>query len=1158
MQFTRLRLTGFKSFVDPTELLIAPGLTGVVGPNGCGKSNLVEALRWVMGETSAKMMRGGEMDDVIFSGTTTRPPRNLAEVILSLDNAERDAPAGFNDHEELEVSRRIERGSGSTYRINGREVRARDVQLLFADSATGARSPALVSQGRVGGVIAAKPAERRLLLEEAAGIIGLHSRRHEAELRLRAAEANLARLDDVLVTLDAQLQNLKKQSRQASRYRNLSGHIRRAEALLLLIRWRRAEAQREQARARLDGAEALVAALTGSAARAATVQADTAAQLPELRQAEAEAAARLHRLIVARDGLAEEERRVTAAAEQARARIGQIAGDLERERALSADAGAAADRLDAERAAMAQAMAGEAEARARADAAFDDARARTDALDAEAARLTERIAGEDARRATLDEQIADLDARRERLARQAAEVAEPRTRLEAEVRESAALEAATRALREAEAALNDARARTDAAEAARAELQAAEGTARRELQEAEGQLARLEAESAALEALLAEEKAAKDQGDFWPKVIDRVTVAPGLEAALGAALGEDLIASTEPSAPAHWRLKPAEPTDPALAEGVEPLSRFVEAPAVLARRLAQIGVVATHADGDRLSGRLMPGQRLVSRDGGLWRWDGFTVGPGAPSAAETRLKQRNRLSELAAVIPGAREAADVARAGLAEAGARAEDSAERERLGREAARAAETRLAEVRETHARLSQAQAAAASRLSALADLAERLAAEIAETEARTGAARAERGRIGQVDSVRVRSQALRAELADARAELLHRQAERDRVAREAEARHARLAETSAELASWRERAEGAKARIAELEARIEAAGRELAAIEARPAELAARRGELFDLIARAEEERSAAADHLAEGERTLKEADAALKAEEARLADAREARVRAEARTEQAEGECRALVARVAERLDAEIAGLPEIAELKPEVEIPDLEEVERRLERLMRERETMGPVNLLAEQEADDISAQITTLQEEREDLISAIARLRRGIAELNREARERLLASFEKVDQHFQALFTRLFGGGRAHLSLIEAEDPLEAGLEIMASPPGKRLQVLSLLSGGEQALTALALLFAVFMTSPAPVCVLDEVDAPLDDANVDRFCTLIEELAGHSATRFLVVTHHRMTMARMDRLFGVTMAERGVSQIVSVDLGQAEGLRATA
>src|SRR5690349_14881533 len=336
--------------------MIEPGMTGIVGPNGCGKSNLVEALRWVMGETSAKRMRGGEMDDVIFGGTGTRPARNLAEVGLLVDNAEKDAPAIFNEERDLEVVRRIERGAGSEYRINEREVRAKDVQILFADAASGSQSAALVSQGRIGALINAKPAERRVILEEAAGIAGLHARRHEAELRLKAAESNLARLDDVIVTLQAQYEVLKKQARQAGRYRRLSEHIRRAEAIVLHLAWLAATATSESAATRLREAERKVAELTQAVVTATCDREMASDALPALRQAEAAASAELQRLVVAREQIDDEERRVRTAQGETEQRLKQIAQDVAREEELAADAVAATSRLGEESETLAHAQ----------------------------------------------------------------------------------------------------------------------------------------------------------------------------------------------------------------------------------------------------------------------------------------------------------------------------------------------------------------------------------------------------------------------------------------------------------------------------------------------------------------------------------------------------------------------------------------------------------------------------------------------------------------------------------------------------------------------------------------------------------------------------------------------------------------------------------
>ena len=378
------------------------------------------------------------------------------------------------------------------------------------------------------------------------------------------------------------------------------------------------------------------------------------------------------------------------------------------------------------------------------------------------------------------------------------------------------------------------------------------------------------------------------------------------------------------------------------------------------------------------------------------------------------------------------------------------------------------------------------------------------------------------------------------------------------EAEARARRRRTIADEQASWRKRAESARGQIAQLATRDTEISAELERIARSPDEIAEKRLKLLAEIEAAESARRSRADLLAEAETAMAEVDRTLKAAETKLATAREDRARNEGLLAQAEQAAKALVERAAERLDCAPDALRDIAGIAPDAPDPDAEAADRKLERLQRERANMGPVNLRAEVEAEEQQQKIASLETEREDLLAAIAKLRGGIGALNREGRQRLVAAFEKVDRHFQELFTRLFAGGRAHLTLTESDDPLEAGLEIMAQPPGKKLQTLSLLSGGERALTALALLFAVFMTNPAPICVLDEVDAPLDDANVDRFCSLVEQMAHSLATRFLVITHHRMTMARMDRLFGVTMAERGVSQLVSVDLRTAERLRATA
>lgn len=1157
MHLTRLRLSGFKSFVDQTELAIEPGLTGIVGPNGCGKSNLVEALRWVMGENSAKRMRGGEMDDVIFGGTSSRPARNLAEVGLLIDNAGREpGPAPTTpglDQAEFEVVRRIERGSGSDYRINGKEVRARDVQLLFADAATGAHSTALVSQGRIGVIINAKPIERRSLLEEAAGISGLHSRRHEAELRLKAAEANLARLDDVLITLQAQFDVLKKQARQAARYRRLSEHVRRAESILLHLRWCEATEAAELAASRLRAAERDVGTLTAAALAAERARVAAAEALPALRQEEASSGAELQRLVLAREALDQEERRVHTARGEAEQRLHQLAQDRKREDDLAADAASALARLGEERTGLGEAQEEEAAAQQNAGDKLRQTAAAVAAHEAEVARLTEQLAAVEARRAALGRQQQEAEERHRRLAERLAEAGRQRLALERERPDPAQLEAATQNLAAAEAEVERTRGAAEQAEQALAATRAAEIRAREPLQAAESRRAKLRAEIQALNELLAAGPAKKS-----PPLLDSVKVEAGYEAALAAALGDDLAAPLDAAAPAHWAALPPYGEPQRLPPGTTSLAAHVEAPPALARRLTQIAVVTDRAQAEALRESLLPGQRLVTREGALWRWDGFTVAAGAPTLAAQRLKQRNRLADLTKQMGAAEAEFATLQAALAAATEGSAAAAEADRAARQAMREALGLLGGMRDRHNALVQREAAGQSRLAALAESEEQVAADLAEAAEQREVARMALSELADSTSSREELARRRADLAERRAVQLAAQGENDRLLREAAGRRQRLAAIALEERSWQNRADAAQRQRASLAERNAGLAAEIERLSRLPEEIARQRAALVETIARATEKRSAAGDALARGETALAEAEKAVKLAETSLAAAREERVRCEAAVEQGAQLRGELTRRIAERLDCAPDAILATAEIGADEELPPMAEAEGRFERLVRERDGMGPVNLMAEGEADELEQRIAGLTAEREDLTAAIARLRQGISALNQEGRERLLAAFTKVNEHFETLFVRLFGGGRAHLALDEGEDPLAAGLEIMASPPGKRLQALSLLSGGEQALTALALLFAVFLTNPAPICVLDEVDAPLDDANVDRFCRLVEEIAASSQTRFLIITHHRVTMARMDRLFGVTMVERGISQLVSVDLQAAERLRQTA
>jgi chromosome segregation protein len=573
--------------------------------------------------------------------------------------------------------------------------------------------------------------------------------------------------------------------------------------------------------------------------------------------------------------------------------------------------------------------------------------------------------------------------------------------------------------------------------------------------------------------------------------------------------------------------------------------------------LSQIGVVAQN-DGPRLRADLRTGQRLVSQDGALWRWDGYTVRPEAPTPAASRLKQRNRLAALEGEITEAEAKQSAAAAGIAAATANREQAAAQAEAARRASDEAAEAHNHARDHQTELATEAAAQVSRLEALNDAVQRIGGEITECETDNATATAELEVMPSLDAGRADLAAKREALAVARGALEEKSRTHDGIAREASARAARLEALGREQQSWTVRTDGATSRLAELAERQSTVESEQAGLADRPGEIAEQRRALLDEIERAEADRRAAADALATGETMLESRETTLKNVERALASARESMVREEGILEQARQAVGATASQIRERLECQPHEALALADPKDAASLPSAEAMDTRIQRLTRERENIGPVNLRAEAEATEIEEQINMLVTEREDLEAAIARLRQGISSLNREGRERILAAFGEIDGHFQELFTKLFGGGYAHLQMVGSDDPLEAGLEIMASPPGKKLQALSLFSGGEKALTATALIFAAVLTNPAPICVLDEVDAPLDDSNVGRFCEMVSDLAKSTNTRFIVITHHRMTMARVDRLFGVTMAERGVSQLVSVDLDEADRWRQTA
>lgn len=1151
MKINRLRLLGFKSFVEPTDLVIEAGLTGVVGPNGCGKSNLLEALRWVMGETSHKSMRAAAMDDVIFSGTNTRPARNSAEVTLFLDNTERKAPAEFNDHDIIEITRRIEREAGSAYRINGREARARDVKILFEDAATGARSPALVRQGQISEIVNAKPEQRRRVLEDAAGIAGLHSRRHEAELRLKAAETNLARLGDIIGGLTSQIESLKRQARQARRYKDLSSEIRRTEALVFHLSWAEAQSLVDQEEKNLTDATARLGAAAETESRALRAEAKLADDLPPLREIEAAKGAALGRLKIEQETFEKEAERARQRTNELINRQTQLERDLTRETHAVSEARDVLAHLEKNLTGLIEAENGAVAAEEKASTELTLLEQNLDTAEKALADITHRAAEQRARRRSLDSAVLE---RRDAI-----------SRLE---KQAAALDAQTRAIQGHAPDVVELQDTTEKGHL----LTERSAQLEREIHEAEEQVTaageaadkhRNEAASARL--LLSNLRTEREtlakllipvREDDLPPIVDRISVTPGYEAALGAALGEDLTAPVADDAPVHWRLLHIESAiDPALPQGVEPLTRYVDAPPELQRRLSQIGVVPQE-HGPELQKNLAAGQRLVSVDGDLWRWDGYVAASGGATLAAQRLAERNRMAEIEDREIAAREAASSLLNAEAAAIQALAASQTVERTLRAEWRKTQTELGE---TRTRLSVIEGLAReteAKLAAVGEAKERLAADLAEARARMAETETARDLEAKSDNLEPVANAAHETAQAARRAAGEASGKQQSLRRERQLNAERQTSARADRDRWTTRQQSAQQQIKSLDERLIETRAELEALADLPQKITERRSAILSAISAAESDRQSAADNLARADSALREAVQTLRASQAQVSEAREGRARIEARLENARTRRQDESRRIREIFEVAPEACLSLAGLSPGTALPPLMDIERQLQRLKSDRERLGGVNLQADDELTVLLEQVSSMETEKADVEQAVAKLRAAIGQLNREGKKRLEDAFVTVNGHFQHLFTSLFGGGEARLEMVESEeDPLEGGLEIIAKPPGKKPATLSLLSGGEQTLTALSLIFAVFLTNPSPICVLDEVDAPLDDANVDRFCTLMEKMATETATRFLVITHHPMTMARMNRLFGVTMAERGISQLVSVDLETARSFR---
>lgn len=1140
MKFQSVRISGFKSFLEPTEIQMNMGLTGVVGPNGCGKSNIVEAIKWIMGENSARQMRGDGMDDVIFSGTNERPSRNFAEVSIKLDNSEKKAPAIFNHYDEIEITRKIEREKGSVYRVNGKQVRARDIQLIFADNGTGARSSGIVGQGRIAQIIDSNPEDRRVILEEAANIKGLHSRRHEAELKLKGASDNLDRLSDIEQTYKEQLIELEKQGRKAARYRSVGERIRKAEATLFFNLMNNAKKEANDLDIQLKNANENVSQGQIKVAEHIKSQLHLANKIPDLKKDEAEKAATLQTLNITKIKLDEEKSSAQNALQNIINQINLINNDIARESEIKEDAKKSLSTLLTEEKNLKEDSENFSTKITKATDLVKKLRSISDAADDKLSTITSEIYSIKSDKSDLEKRINNLKQKIEVTQNQLANfnIEDDKNRFKLDKEKIINL----KKLIQENNQLND---------GYKVELEKLEKLETRLIEEkntAVFEFNKVNLEFDSLSTLLGRDTL---NSNTLEKTIGNIN---NLEEAIGSVLGETLLApilsddqSTENTT--YWRddFKTISPAS--LPESVIPIVTKITKSSILDTALKGVGIVNNKEIAFKLQKKLTFGQALTTPSGGLWRWDGFVQPQGVQNSYSERLQQIARLRLLQNKLPSLEENQSLSEKRL-------DECFNNIKKYKDDLSNLQVKLSSLISESNQLELQNTKVESKLLS----SEALIKELKNTERMSleelSELEKEFNNSLNLPSLLAEELKVRNNADQSRNELTDAMAAEQQIKSEESFQSRNLIQLGHQKENWKVREEEAKTRLISLEERLKASQDEKNRLSTLPESFEKKEAELNIKIEEAISNRNIAADQLVKNETSLNDADKQVREAEKVVSTLREEMIKIEALLNLSKAKIQNIEERVFEKLKIKSTELNKFINTKEEDQpIKSIEILEKTLQRLLNERETLGAVNLRAEDEMNEMLNKIEVMSKERVDLEEAIAKLRSGIFELNKEGRQRLKESFEEVNENFKQLFQKLFGGGNAELRLVGNEDPLQAGLEVLASPPGKKMQLLSLLSGGEQALTAISLIFSVFLCNPAPICILDEVDAPLDDTNVGRFCDLLNQIVDETNTYFMVITHHRLTMAKMDRLFGVTMEQKGISKLVSVDLEQASRIR---
>ena len=1140
MKFQSVRISGFKSFLEPIEIEINKGLTGIVGPNGCGKSNIVEAIKWIMGENSARQMRGDGMDDVIFAGTDERPSRNFAEVTIKLNNSEKKAPAAFNHLSEIEISRKIEREKGSIYRINGKQVRSRDVQLIFADSGTGARSSGIVSQGRIAQIIDASPENRRGILEEAANIKGLHSRRHEAELKLNAASNNLDRLLDIEKTYKEQLVELEKQGRKAARYRSIGDRLRKAEATLFSTLLFNAKKEYNILKNELHTVTENVSKAQIEVSKNTTSKLDILSKIPILRNIEAEKATILQSLNITKIKLEEKQTSAKIALNNIIGQITQLEKDTSRENQIEEDAEKSLSSLILEEENLKIDTKNFSSKISEATQAVKSLKIKSDEADKKLSSITSEIYTINSDKSDLERRIINLNEKIENTQNQISKF-----NLE---NYSKTLEANEIKILDLQKLISENDLLIDTFKKKLTQLETLELTLTKEKNIAANILNQTNAEINTLSSLLGDDSLNRNTLE------KNINTTDHLEDAIGSVLGETLLAPIYSNNEiientTYWRdgfdIKLTSP----LPKEAMPLISKIKSSSILETALQGVGIVENEELAFKLQKKLTYGQALTTAEGGLWRWDGFVQPKGVKNSYSERLQQIARFKVLQSQLPSQKESVFLIDKKLIE-------YSENIKKYRTDIIKLQSTLSGLNSDSNRLELENSKMEIQLTSSALLIKELKNTEVTSKVELIELKKQISHIVNLPSLLADELSIRNNAEQFRNNLTEAMAAEQQIKNHESFQLRNIAQIKHQKESWITRKQEAKSRLSSLHERLEFSKNEMDRLSNLPNDFDKKEEQIRIEIEAAIINRNLAADKLVITETSQNDAEKLEKESEKNVSMLRENMIKVQALLDLAHTKILNIEERIFEKLRIKSDQLSDLTGIKENNEIDsNIEALEKTVERLLNERESLGAVNLRAEEEMNEMNDKIEIMFKERIDLEEAIEKLRNGIFELNKEGRERLKKSFTVVNENFKNLFQKLFGGGNAELKLVGHDDPLQAGLEVLASPPGKKMQLLSLLSGGEQALTAISLIFSVFLCNPSPICILDEVDAPLDDTNVGRFCDLLNKIAEETNTYFMVITHHRLTMAKMDRLFGVTMEQKGISKLVSVDLEQASRIR---